>query len=266
MVTYIQRQEAIRVHRAYLDRYLENDGDKGEDGEEGDLEVEVNDLIAEDLEFTTGNMDDERDVRPERSATKDTGGEEDENIDVEPIYYPNPTRYLAATPTVTNIRIRDVVNDYQASNFISGITSFLTRRCGVDRHNVLVSPENYVNVWHKLYLRHPAPLFAPFDPIRRDVVRAKPPKRGEPGIWDVALYLERPNRLRASNDIYEKHGIERYRAGRVRAISTLPSQLRLFYPGPLAYLDVFTPFDATPSPFTKLHSTKFDFDSTLSIR
>ncbi|CAE6437348.1 unnamed protein product [Rhizoctonia solani] len=265
MVKYIHRQEAIRIHRAYLDKYLVVDPDKGadaEDVEEQDLERVVEHQIAEDWEYAG----EEGSVQPPEMETRsaaDSGGDEDENesINVEPIYYPNPTRYLAAAPTVEKIRIRDVVDDYHTSNIISDITNFLTRRCGVDRPDILISPENYVSVWHKLYLHHPAPSFAPFDPVRRDVVRAKPPRNREPGVWDVALYLERPNRLRATDDVYEKHGIERYRAGRVRTIFNLPAHLRLFYPGPLAYLEVFTPFDSSPSPFTKLHSTKFDLDS-----
>ncbi|EUC54041.1 hypothetical protein RSOL_027710, partial [Rhizoctonia solani AG-3 Rhs1AP] len=258
MVRYIQRQEAIRVHRAYLDEYLAtdcNDGDEGEDTEEWDLEELIEHPITDDLDYTTGRL-----VNQEGPAESADGAGDEEN-DIEPIYYPNPTRHLAAAPTVEKIRIQDVVDDYHASNLISGITDFLTRRCGVNRQNVLMSPENFISVWHKLYLYHPAPPFAPFDPVRRDVVRARPPRNREPGVWDVALYLERPNRLRASDDMYEKHGIERYRAGRVRAIFNLPAHLRLFYPGPLAYLEVFTPFDSTPSPFTRLHSTKFDFDS-----
>ncbi|CAE6457389.1 unnamed protein product [Rhizoctonia solani] len=269
MVKYIQRQEAIRVHRAYLEQYLANDSDEWEDienaddAEEDTFELVVDHRIADDLEYAGESIGEaNNNVRPAESTTSAADDKQDKNEDdVEPICYPNPTRHLAASPTIPNIRIKDVIDDYHASNIISDVSNFLIRRCGVSRHNVLMSPENYVDIWHKLYLHHPAPLFAPFDPVRRDVVRARPLRRREPAVWDVALYLERPNRLRVSNDVYEKHGIERYRAGRVRAIFNLPAHLRLFYPAPLAYLEVFAPFDSTPSPFTRLHSTKFDYDS-----
>ncbi|CAE6534610.1 unnamed protein product [Rhizoctonia solani] len=245
MVTYIQRQEAIRLHCAYLDEYLIGDHDRDEDTdhiEECDLELVAEDRLPGDFEYSTGQTiggEGEGELQPAESATNGAEPEQDGHVDVEPIYYPNPTRLLAVKPTVKNIRIQDVVDDYHASNLISGVTNFLTRRCGVNRRNVLVSPENFISIWHKLYLHHPAPSFAPFNPVRRDVT----------------------NRFRTTHDIYEKHGIERYRAGRVRAIFNLPAQLRQFHSGPLAYLEAFTPFDSTPSPFTRLHSTKFDFDA-----
>ncbi|CUA74762.1 Reverse gyrase [Rhizoctonia solani] len=244
MVMYIQRQEAIRLHRAYLDKYLASKHDREEeadDVEECELEPVAEHRLPGDLEYYTGQtIDAEGELQPAESTTNGAEPERDGNLDVEPIYYPNPTRHLAAKPTVKNIRIRDVIDNYHASNLISG---------------------NFVSVWHKLYLHHPAPSFAPFNPVRCDVVRARPPRSREPGVWDVALYLERPNRFRTTHDVYEKHGIKRYRAGRVRAIFNLPAQLQHFHSGPLAYLEIFTPFDSTPSPFTRLHSTKFDFDS-----
>ncbi|KDN39905.1 hypothetical protein RSAG8_08556, partial [Rhizoctonia solani AG-8 WAC10335] len=249
MVKYIQRQEAIRVHRARLDQYLAGDldDDTGErdEGEEP-TEPNVESIRGQD---SAAGLD-------AGNTTDDVEGGEDEFF-----AYPNPTRQLAVKPTVTNKPIREIQDRYQASDFIFSVKDFLNRRCDVSQRDVLISPENTVNLWHKLYLYHPPPSFAPFDPIRRDVVRARPPTRSEPGVWDVCLYLERPNRLRPTVDRNKKHGIERYRAGRVRAIFTLPSHLRFYYPDPLAYVEVFTPFDASVSPFNKLHSTKIDYDS-----
>ncbi|KAG8699080.1 hypothetical protein FRC11_013970, partial [Ceratobasidium sp. 423] len=65
----------------------------------------------------------------------------------------------------------------------------------------------------------------------------------------------------SENDAEEKPGIERYRAGRVHAFFHLPEHIRFFHPGPLAYLELFTPFNTSVSPFNKLESTKPDFDS-----
>jgi hypothetical protein len=48
---------------------------------------------------------------------------------------------------------------------------------------------------------------------------------------------------------------EGYRAGRVRAIFTLPAYLLYVYPSPLAYVELFTPFSAFVSPFHGLHTT-----------
>ncbi|CCO37629.1 hypothetical protein BN14_11786 [Rhizoctonia solani AG-1 IB] len=234
MITYIQRQEAIRVHRAYLDHYLGRDqGDDYNDSvDEGDLEDAVG------LSGDMGNLS--------IQTTSDKGGVElEQNPAPEPVYYPNP----------------DVIDHYMASNIIADTTDFLTRRCRVPSHDVKISPHNRISLWHRLYLYHDSPSFAPFDPIRRDVIRACPSRPQYPAVWDVALYLEKPNRLGSSNNTYEKHGLDRYRAGRVRAFFNLPSNLRLYYPGQLAYLELFTPFDTHPSPYTKLHSTRHDFDS-----
>ncbi|KAG9092471.1 hypothetical protein FS749_015733 [Ceratobasidium sp. UAMH 11750] len=63
------------------------------------------------------------------------------------------------------------------------------------------------------------------------------------------------------DDRDDKHGIQRYRAGCVRAFFTLPGHLAHYYSGQLAYLEVFAPFDASPSPFARMHSTRPDFDS-----
>lgn len=67
-----------------------------------------------------------------------------------------------------------------------------------------ISKYNSVAVWHKLYLHHQPLPFAPLEPPRRDVVRASPPILDPRGrlrrraAWDVALFLEKPNRLRKS--------------------------------------------------------------------
>jgi hypothetical protein len=226
MVKYIQRQEAIRIHRAYLDRYLSEGRDHNEDVEEDAMEVEEE---VEEVE----------EVRHHNVRLANGAGDNEDNEDneddlgrvSEQVFYPNPIRHMAAAPTVKNIPIRDVIDKYFASDIIPATTSFLTRRCGVPHHDVLLSPQHRVNVWHKVYLRHPPPSFAPFDPVRRDVVRAHPPTSSagtrELGVWDVALYLEKPNRLRefglfcliydsltvsytgSTQDIYENHGVQR---------------------------------------------------------
>ncbi|CAE7232083.1 unnamed protein product [Rhizoctonia solani] len=252
MVTYIQRQEAIRVHRALLDQYIRRDQDNVDGADEVDLE----DVVAHEV---CGNVDME--------TTRDGGNAQPPNdtADVEDlapeVYYPNPSRRMAKTPTVKRLPIQNVIDDYLASDFISATTDFLTRRCRVAPHDILISPRNEVSIWHRLHLYHNPPSFAPFDPVRRDVVRACASRPREPAVWDVALYLEKPSRPRSDKDVDEKHGLHRYRPGRVRTFFKLPAHLQFYYPGQLAYLELFAPFDAQPSPFTKLHSTKLDFDS-----
>ncbi|KAF8602027.1 hypothetical protein BDV93DRAFT_557799 [Ceratobasidium sp. AG-I] len=176
---------------------------------------------------------------------------------------------MAKAPTKQKVLIRDVIDKYGASNLIADVAKFLGRRCGTPSHDALISHNNYVDVWHKLYLHHEPLPFAPFEPLRRDVVRASPPvlnKRGricERGIWDVALYLERPNMLRERSGANEdnKHGMQHFRACRVRSFFTLPAHLKYLWPGQLAYVEVFVPFDSPTSQSNQMHSTKPDLDS-----
>ncbi|KAG8742571.1 hypothetical protein FRC10_001236, partial [Ceratobasidium sp. 414] len=280
MVKYIQRQEAIRVHKAYLDQYLGLDKGEGEDIDEGDepevFEADVVDIgpyIGEEVE------DEDEDEGCDAEAPRGEDGvqpgegvegddENEPNAGLDAIAYPEPRRQMAKHPTKHNVPLRDVIDHYGASNIITDITRFLGHRLGVPPHDVLVSRHNHVDVWHKLYLHHRPPHFAPFDSSRRDTLRASAPQLNattgrtrKPGVWDVALYLEKPNRLRSGANQDEKHGIERYRAGRVRTFFTLPAHLKYLHPGPLAYVEVFTVFDASAPSTSGLHSTRPDFDS-----
>ncbi|KAF8760050.1 Zn-finger protein [Rhizoctonia solani] len=111
--------------------------------------------------------------------------------------------------------------------------------------------------------------FAPFETPQRDVVRAIAPVRDAggrvrtEGVWDTALYIEQPNQIRPSRgDYQDKHGLQRYRAGRVRAFFTLPGHLLEYYSGQLAYIEVFRPFEATPaSPYGRMFSTAPELDA-----
>ncbi|KAF8596343.1 hypothetical protein BDV93DRAFT_563412 [Ceratobasidium sp. AG-I] len=170
--------------------------------------------------------------------------------------------------TKRNVPITDVEKEYGATDLRSAITSFLTNRLDIPEHDVMLSRHHRLDVWHRLYLHHQPLPFAPFEPPRRDVVRASPPTLGPrgrektPGVWDTALYLERPNRFDNSGlDDNDKHGIQRYRARRVHGFFKLPGHLRSYHGGQLAYLEVFDAFDSAPSSFSRMHSTKPAFDS-----
>ncbi|QRV73208.1 hypothetical protein RhiJN_01222 [Ceratobasidium sp. AG-Ba] len=271
MLTYIQRQEAIRIHRAYRDQYLGQDEDNSHveneptevvDGRTGrvmsrNLSELLPEAVAED------DWVEEDDVEGGNSA------EEEWTWESEPVAYPNPHRHMATGPTKHNVPVKDVIRKYQASDLLLATTDFLVRRQGIPRHDIIISPENRVDIWHRLYLHHDPLPFAPFEPLRRDVIRAIAPVRGPggrwhtEGTWDTALYLEQPNQIRSnSRDQREKHGLQRYRAGRVRAFFSLPGHIRDYYPGPLAYVEVFRSFEATPaSPYGRMFSTGPELDA-----
>ncbi|KAG9106241.1 hypothetical protein FRC07_008895 [Ceratobasidium sp. 392] len=272
MLRYIQRQEAIRMHCAHLNLYLGLGPADEDDTDDVPGEVE---LDGEARRGAAQSGDGERENEGENEGESEgegARGDIDTEGDVmelpEPVAYPSPRRHMGVNPTKRNVPIKDLEKQYGATDITSAITNFVTNRLNVPEHDVMLSRNHQLVVWHRLYLHHQPLPFAPFEPPRRDVVRASPPTLGpqgrekKPGVWDTALYLERPNRFDNSglNDS-DKHGIQRYRAGRVRAFFKLPGHLRDHYPGQLAYLEVFDAFDSAPSSFSRMHSTKPAFDS-----
>ncbi|KAG8707595.1 hypothetical protein FRC08_000395 [Ceratobasidium sp. 394] len=66
---------------------------------------------------------------------------------------------------------------------------------------------------------------------------------------------------RILDDRDDRHEIQRYCAGRVRAFLKLPGHLRSYYSGHPAFVEIFPPFEALVSPFTRMHSTQPEYDS-----
>ncbi|CCO36768.1 hypothetical protein BN14_10912 [Rhizoctonia solani AG-1 IB] len=272
MVIYIQRQDAIRMHRRYLEQYLGIDQGEGEspdasEYDEGRVKLRLFEALNGHAFGAESRLcHNAMSLAGEAICVQDDEDGSDEEI-FEHVVYPRPLQHMAKQATKEKQTFRDLIDKHKASNVIPDVRDFLARRLGVPKHNTILSPNNYVNIWHKIYLFHPPPSFAPFDPVRRDVVRARAPEVGpsgrirQTGVWDVALYLEKPDYLHPFTNTREKHGINRYRAGRVRALFTLPAHLHSYYAGQLAYLELFEPFDASLSPFTKLYSTRPDYDS-----
>ncbi|QRV89046.1 hypothetical protein RhiJN_17064 [Ceratobasidium sp. AG-Ba] len=160
------------------------------------------------------------------------------------VVYPNPTLSIALKPTVSRVRGLDLISKYGATNIVPALQTYLkkhgTRQLPTD---FLPTAYHEYPVWHRLYLRHDA---LPFDPEwpRRDVIRARPMTSDQESAFDVALLLHDR----------EKFGIHRYRAGRVRAIFSLPSSFHYLCSHPLVYVELFTPFSHSISPYNGLYS------------
>ncbi|KAG8687227.1 hypothetical protein FRC11_007562, partial [Ceratobasidium sp. 423] len=98
-----------------------------EDADEASLE----DMIGCELCGDPGSLgiemaDNESNTQPQGSVANSTREVEDEqNIILEPAYYPNPQCQMAKMPTVKKLSIQDVVNHYRASNIISNTADFL---------------------------------------------------------------------------------------------------------------------------------------------
>ncbi|KAG9087422.1 hypothetical protein FS749_002924 [Ceratobasidium sp. UAMH 11750] len=272
MLKYIQRQQAIKIQRTYMNRYL---GIESKDEDKADVEGEDENEETVEIDGYEGRCGGEETASNDEASEDDVDSDDSDaegdqsDLGEQPVSYPSPRRHMAASPTRPNMLIKDIVKTLGAKDLMAAIKTFMTKRLGVPEYDVMLSEKNRVHVWHRLYLHHQPPPFAPFEPPRRDVVRAGALVLGTGGrirkepVWDTALYVERPNQFRTRLDDAgeEKHGILRYRAGRVRAIFKLPGHLQRYYSGQLAYLEVFTPFDASVLPFSKMHSTQPDFDS-----
>ncbi|KAG9093710.1 hypothetical protein FRC06_011404, partial [Ceratobasidium sp. 370] len=94
------------------------------------------------------------------------------SLPLDTTYYPNPRCQMAKAPTKPNLRLKDVVREYSASDLISVTMAFSTTRARIPQYNTLLSKYSHINIWHRLYLHHEPLPFTPLEPLRRDVVRA----------------------------------------------------------------------------------------------
>ncbi|KAG8682098.1 hypothetical protein FRC08_015195 [Ceratobasidium sp. 394] len=273
MIKFLQRYEALRIHRARMDTYLgrsipegrrqhklhvvlgededapfhpswqpagsqQSEMDGGDDGDDGDgVDMGGNVNGREEPDEAEEGEDEDQQHYPGRMRTAAEARQH--------VVYPNPTLLIARKPTAGRVRGLDIIAKYGAVDFVPALHAYLnvhgTQRLPSD---FLPTAYHEYPVWHRLYLRHDA---LPFDPEwpRRDVVRARPESQDRDGAFDVALYL------------YDKEqfGIHRYRAGRVHAIFSLPPSFHYLYPHPLVYVELFRPFSLSISPHHRMHSS-----------
>ncbi|KAG8700490.1 hypothetical protein FRC08_004668 [Ceratobasidium sp. 394] len=235
IVDYIRRLEAIRIHRALMDEYF---------GESAPP-----DNVCDD--------DDDDDDDDEESIQGDAVEAETVEDESE-IAYPRPTLSVAVRPTCPRVAGHHLVSTYGATDLIRLLTRLLkplARKAGL---NGLVLPSDRFDTWHKLTIRHQPLPFAPNEPPQRDAVRVRPPTLDEsgrktPGLFDTVMFVNNPQAV----------GVQRYRVGRVRAIFTLPPQLRPLYSGHLVYLDSFTPFKRSTSSVHGMYGVSHDFSGGM---
>ncbi|KAG9079664.1 hypothetical protein FS749_008328 [Ceratobasidium sp. UAMH 11750] len=270
MIKFLQRYEALRIHRAKMDTYLGRpipEGRKrrkwrvvlGEDEDApfhpswqpaggqtamGQPEMDDGDGVNvsghvnghEEADEAEEGEDEDQEHFPGRMRTAADARQH--------VVYPNPTLSIARKPTAGRVRGLDIIAKYGAVDFVPALHAYLnvhgTRRLPF---NFLPTAYHEYPVWHRFYLRHNA---LPFDPEwpRRDVIRARPESQDRDSAFDVALYLEDK----------EQFGIHRYRAGRVRAIFSLPPSFHYLYPHPLVYVELFRPISLSISPHHRMHS------------
>ncbi|KAG8705734.1 hypothetical protein FRC08_001491 [Ceratobasidium sp. 394] len=265
IIQYCQRLEALRIHRAHLDEYYgqERHGEprttavfiEDEDGVYNGTERHKDDEEAwEDVD--DGDDDDDGEEGPRRQTAASDANE---------VEHPWPEFAIAVRPT-RKVTLSQLVNEYGATSMERALKSFLLPYAR-GRWFILSSDE--FSVWHKLTLYHHPLSFAPDEPRQRDVIRVRPPAHDERGrslrslepVFDTGLFYTTPAKSGSIVCIFciqtalYSFVATGYRAGRVRAIFQLPNRLQYLYPGELAYLELFSPFDRNPSPVHLLHTT-----------
>ncbi|KAG8702831.1 hypothetical protein FRC08_003218 [Ceratobasidium sp. 394] len=277
MIIFLQRHEALRIHRARMNAYLGYSASESKKqrrwrvvlGEDEDAPFHPSQELAGGHRATGqsgigGSNGGENGESSSNGNSVNMGGyeewddDEDEDQDQEHfpgrmrtaadarqhMAYPNPTLSIARKPTVGRVRGINIIAKYGAVDFVPALHAYLnvhgSRRLPPD---FLPTAYHEYPVWHRLYLRHEA---LPFDPEwpRRDVIRARPESQDQGSAFDTAIYLHDS----------EQFGIHRYRAGRVRAIFSLPPSFHYLYPHPLVYVELFRPFSVSISPHHRMHS------------
>jgi hypothetical protein len=181
MMRYLQRQEAIHIHRSYMNTYH-------------GIEVEGEHVIG-------GGVDEGGPTGME--ATGQTLDSSSDNLNVsalEPskqVVYPDPKWSIAQNPTHSKVPCRVIERDYGAKDFIKLLTKLLADQFETPPYASLLSPNHEYAVWHRLYLQHlPFPSTARRSHI--DTIRANPPPRNHAGtniglgIHDTVLMLDKP--------------------------------------------------------------------------
>ncbi|KAG8773758.1 hypothetical protein FRC12_002328 [Ceratobasidium sp. 428] len=255
MVKYVRRLEAIHIQRTAIDEYYgEHEGadeeeiqlalrlleDVDERKNEDEIEIE-NKIEASGSDNSSEDSNAESDTDSDDTDSDEDGDEIGESEERSAIagntYYPQPSIRIAQQPTVRHVPGHVLISSYGCSDFVRVVRAFLLSKTG--RKPLLLLPSDTFNVWHKATLYHPPLPFAPSEPPHRDVIRVRPPARDQAGrinalgVFDTALF-----------PIDHQLGITRFRAGRVRAIFTLPSHLCHLYSRPLVFLDLYSPFSA----------------------
>jgi uncharacterized protein (DUF697 family) len=222
MIKWMQRREALRLHRRAMDAYFgkdnsarekkdiddTDDDDEDEDDEDEDdaedegplAEVEATVTAAAGDGPEAGNdegghrgVDVEGQLEGEQLGERLEEGETDTEPD--PIVYPGPTRRIAARPTRFRVPGAELVEVYGATDLIPALATCLRKCFDIRPRSYSLALFDLFNVWHRFHLNHTPLPFAPLEPPCRDVVRAKPPLLTAtgvvktPGVFDTTLFV-----------------------------------------------------------------------------
>jgi hypothetical protein len=224
MIKWMQRREALRLHRRAMDTYYglkdsarskrhlddtdDDDDDDEDEDDEDELEAEDEGPLAEiEATVTAAAGDDSerdrtegvhRDVEAEGQLEGGERLDEEDNsseAEPDPIVYPDPTLRIAVRPTKLRAPGAELVQAYGATDLIPALVTCLRKCFDIRPRSYALTLYDSFNVWHRFHLNHLPLPFAPLEPPRRDVVRAKPPVLTAtgvvktPGVFDTALFI-----------------------------------------------------------------------------
>ncbi|KAG8738339.1 hypothetical protein FRC10_006967 [Ceratobasidium sp. 414] len=228
MATYLQRQEAWALLRAYLYEMGQLRDEKGKRG----------------VIVRQGDGDGEEDAL----------GDGDRHGDDEDEWYPTPLVSIAKRPSLGTKTGWYLIRTHGASNLISATINYLkTVTC--DSAALALTENSKFKVWTCFKLRHAVLPFFPAIEPPVDPVRATPRSIDDEGTilhfgaFDVVLFTP--------DNINKMQGLHRFQAGRVRAIFKLPNHLMDVCSQHLAYVELFQPFSAGMAQPAGLYTTGF---------
>ncbi|KAG8705479.1 hypothetical protein FRC11_009012, partial [Ceratobasidium sp. 423] len=219
MVMFIQRYEAIRIHRMYIDLYY---GCQAWSSHESRVIYgEDEDAISEGV---GRRLLDENNEQNEKSAEDEVEDANDDNTDSEdelegepaegelvrirsrtptsPHVSLDPEWSIANKPTVSRATCDEIMEKYGALEFVPQVNEWLqeSMAAGLLPPLQFVTRDHMFDLWHKFYLHHRPLCFDPDLQACRDTIRAQPALAipGDslhsvgPGKFDTVLFLAKP--------------------------------------------------------------------------
>ncbi|KAG8755733.1 hypothetical protein FRC11_005836 [Ceratobasidium sp. 423] len=228
MVKFIQRYEALRIHRMFIDLYYGCEARSRPDSRV--VYGEDEDAISEGVGYRLVHEDDEQGEesiykadleRLDEDEDENANEQEDECSEDEfkdepeselirirsktptSLYVSlDPEWSIAIKPTVSRMPCNGIIEQYGALDFVSRINEWLQESTTVGLLPALqfVTHDHTFDLWHKFYLHHRPLHFDPDLGACHDMIRAQPPlavpdhsvRSAGPGKFDTVLFLAKP--------------------------------------------------------------------------
>ncbi|KAG8774623.1 hypothetical protein FRC12_001887 [Ceratobasidium sp. 428] len=157
------------------------------------------------------------------------------------VWHPKPMVSTASDAAHTKRSADYLIRTHGAEHLLEAVQDFLLARTGSRSKRPLSEKDEFL-VWPRCKLEHGCLPFVPTDLPVTQSIRAMPAARDAHNritrypTFDTALFVANP----------EVQGLQRYTAGRVRAIFKLPKHLQFLYSKKLVYIERFGPFSGGP--------------------